>query len=602
MRALPGLIGRRIAAALPAGAELEIAAPLKIEVPVRMAELIALGARFVELPQVPGGLPAALEARLDQAVKSAIGAAAQAAAQAPAKPPATVPPGPVAIAAPGAAAAVEPPRITVADALMAWYRVQELSRILALFSEASLETWYRALARSAAPPPAADAAADAAAMDAAVAAVRADAGVPAAPLASRAVLLRARLALAAAAAARLAIELGDARLIQAVERATPAAAPEPAAAAAPAAVAPAGVSAAKAAPAAPPPQPRAPRRRAPAQTEGERVLPSAVPFLLLGMLSRMGYLEVLGATLDALGETELWPVFAAALAFKVLDRPERGWRRTPASVACASAFAAIQGDIAEPDLLECARRLSASLDPVDAALAASLIKGHDAARPLILVQAGDGLLLLDADGLFPFEWSRQADGFSPVLAQLPDAIVLVPRAAANSGMLAALAAGGFRFLTDAPPLRGETWRRLDVPGMPRYWTNDLKGDPVALARNGTGLPDLADQADALWRELELRPGVPLAADTAFERSLFRAAASALGAIAWTLWHDREPVYPLLALNRFSSLEARVRFDASTVRIRLPLGRRQQDLDAAGLLRPVKDVPWYGGRTVEFSGG
>jgi hypothetical protein len=35
---------------------------------------------------------------------------------------------------------------------------------------------------------------------------------------------------------------------------------------------------------------------------------------------------------------------------------------------------------------------------------------------------------------------------------------------------------------------------------------------------------------------------------------------------------------------------------------LPLGRRLQALDKAGLLAPVAAVPWLGGRRVEFGGG
>jgi hypothetical protein len=332
------------------------------------------------------------------------------------------------------------------------------------------------------------------------------------------------------------------------------------------------------------------------------VLSSAVPFLLLGVLSQIGYFEAVGATLEALRENELWPAFAAALAFKVLEPPQRGWRRTPDSLACASAFAGIEGDIAEPALLECARRLSGSLSPADAVLAASLINGHDPARPLLLARASAGLLLLDTDGLFPIAWSAQLDGLLPALRQLPDCTVLTPRAAAHPDLLAAIHAATFRFVTDAPPVRGESWRRLNVPGRPPFWTNDGNADPAALVRGAAGLSDLAGEAEDLWRELELRSALPLAADSELERSLSLAAASALGTIAWTLWHAREPVNPLLALRRFATLDARVRFDAETVRVRLPLGARQRDLDASGLLKPVKNVPWYGGRVVEFSGG
>lgn len=76
----------------------------------------------------------------------------------------------------------------------------------------------------------------------------------------------------------------------------------------------------------------------------------------------------------------------------------------------------------------------------------------------------------------------------------------------------------------------------------------------------------------------------------------------LSTIAWELWREREPTDSLLALERFGDLEGTVRFDAATVRVRLPLGKRFRDLERAGLLEDVPQVPWLDGRTVVFSGG
>jgi len=55
---------------------------------------------------------------------------------------------------------------------------------------------------------------------------------------------------------------------------------------------------------------------------------TALPFLLLAPLSRIGYFETLSAVLEAAKLEKPAPVFAAALAYKVLAPPERGWRRT----------------------------------------------------------------------------------------------------------------------------------------------------------------------------------------------------------------------------------------------------------------------------------
>ena len=97
-------------------------------------------------------------------------------------------------------------------------------------------------------------------------------------------------------------------------------------------------------------------------------------------------------------------------------------------------------------------------------------------------------------------------------------------------------------------------------------------------------------------------GVVHAPCPAFERTLTLAASVAAGMVAWDLWRDRERTTPLLALQRFGDLDARVRFDDEAVRVRLPLGRRHQELSRGGLLAPVRDLPWLEGRRVEFSGG
>jgi len=73
---------------------------------------------------------------------------------------------------------------------------------------------------------------------------------------------------------------------------------------------------------------------------GVRHVASALPFLLLGPLSEMGYLKTLAATMDAANASNLLPLFATALAYKVLAPPARGWRRDATMVDAAKAFAA----------------------------------------------------------------------------------------------------------------------------------------------------------------------------------------------------------------------------------------------------------------------
>jgi len=99
-----------------------------------------------------------------------------------------------------------------------------------------------------------------------------------------------------------------------------------------------------------------------------------------------------------------------------------------------------------------------------------------------------------------------------------------------------------------------------------------------------------------------RPAVPRATHPGLERTLTLLATAGLGTIAWLLWRDREPTDPLLALTRLGDLGGLVRFGADEVRVRLPYGRRHDDLAAHGLLADVPDVSWLDGRALTFGRG
>lgn len=601
LRGLPDLIGRRLAAIWTDGMDVEINRTVRIDVPVRVMELIALGAKFVELPDVPGGAAATLEARIDQAVKASF-----APDRAPADSvvaPSALPSGPAALASaePHPGFAQQLSQNAMANLLASWSHGDGLAARLLLFSESSLETWYASLASKAhglsrATPPASGSTAS---IDTSVRSVRDSLGIPASASADRAALLSARLVLAAVASGKLSLPPDDPSLIQSVERAVAFSSAEqsvqPAAITSPAAVAnPAPAAASTSAPPA--------TASLKAEMENTRHVSSALPFLLLSVLSRTGYLETVSASLDALGLNSLLPAFAAALAFKVLDPPERGWRRTPRSIITASVFAGIQGEIDEASLVHCSRLLEGSLSPLNALLAESLMRGHAADQPLVLSPAAHGLLLTDGEGVLPIAWAAQFSDLLPVLKQAPTAVLLTPIEVANPETLRQAHASGLSFLTNAPPVRGEQWRVLTAPGAVRYWTNDTASQASTLIVFAGRLQPMVQQSQTWWNELAARPGVPLAPDADFERTLALGAGVALGMIAWLLWRGREATSPLLALQRFADLDARVRFTKDTVQVRLPLGKRQQDLKASGLLKSVNDAPWYGGRTIEFAEG
>lgn len=319
---------------------------------------------------------------------------------------------------------------------------------------------------------------------------------------------------------------------------------------------------------------------------------SALPFLLVGSLARTGYLDAIGPALAAADLLDEAPLFAAALAYQVLGAPERGWRRSPADNATAAAFAGCES---VPDLSAFADRVRPVLPILDGVLALSVCRGHEPTDPLLVTGVDGGLLLVDAQGVFPIAWAPDVAGLLTHWEMCGRPTVVVRDGALPSSCLRDLAAAGAPLLTDARPLRGDPLRRL--PWNSPLWTY---GEPDC--RLAAAFPGHAQRLGRLVDELfTARKAVPRS-DGVLDRTAALAAALSLGLIAWTLWRDVETPDPVLALTRFADLDATVRFTRDAVRVRLPLGRRHSDLLHAGLLADVPDVVWLGGRTLTFSGG
>ena len=117
---------------------------------------------------------------------------------------------------------------------------------------------------------------------------------------------------------------------------------------------------------------------------------SALPFLMLGPLSRLGYLKALTAVLAASNSTDAAPIFATALAYKVAAPPARGWRRDEKAITTASLFAGLEQPAEGTLLAELARTLSAQLSPLEP-LGGALIAGHNQDQPYCFWTKGDGL-------------------------------------------------------------------------------------------------------------------------------------------------------------------------------------------------------------------
>ncbi|HEX6354204.1 hypothetical protein [Actinophytocola sp.] len=322
------------------------------------------------------------------------------------------------------------------------------------------------------------------------------------------------------------------------------------------------------------------------EATGERHVSSVLPFLLAGPLARIGYLDAIGPALEAVDLVAEAPLFAAALAYKVLGGVERGWRRTAEDNIAAATFAGLES---VPDLSGFARRVRPALPVLDGVLALSLCRGHDPAEPLLITGVDGGLLLVDAQGLFPIAWATDVVPYWEACGRPPVAVCDSPL---PPNCLRELAAAGVSFITDVRPLRDDPVTRL--PWRTPLWTS---GEPPL--RLAADLPTHTARLAELVQALTVaRRAVPLAEDGALERSATLAASLGLGAIAWTLWRAD----PVLALTRFADLEATVHFAPDAVRVRIPLGRRHADLLRSGALTDVHDVVWLAGRTLTFSGG
>ncbi len=597
LEAVPALVAARLAELLAEAAEGEISEPVRIRVPVRLAELLTAGA-------VAGGRPdgGALVERLDRALAAEVVPRLRQATAVPADPPAP---------AEGRVSPVQlasPAPVLLLGRLLPWRAADALDALVSRMPAAAVDGWLAALA---AEPGAPGGPIDEREIEGLLARRKAELAASPARLSPAA----RRLLLIAEAAAKLAVPAGDPALKAVLDRLAPrpAAGPEdpPAPETAPAAPRPAPPEVRER------PAPAAGERAAPAspvpavdlapRLEGEVRVASTLPWLLLGPLSRIGTLETLAAVLELAGLATSAPCFAAALAHKVLEPPGRGWHRSPAARAAAAAFAGLEdpawrGPVSEPVIGRFAAAVADFVCLLDADLARATLAGRPAGSPLVLwrLPADAGLLLLDPQGLFPVAWEETVEGLGPVLALADRSPLLVPAAAADPAVLAGLDAAGARFLTPAPPTRVEPWVRQPGPG--RWWTNRPRPATPELRREMARIDELSGQAEELAGELGHRPAVVHDAGSALERSVTLAAAAALGTLAWTLWREREPTDPQLALQRFADLDGVVCFGGERIRVRLPLGKRHRDLYEHGLLADVAGVPWLGGRVVEFSGG
>jgi len=286
---------------------------------------------------------------------------------------------------------------------------------------------------------------------------------------------------------------------------------------------------------------------------------------------------------------------AAGIAAKVLDPLERGWSRSPADRLAMAVFAGRTEPTQDAEVAAAAVRLQPLFAPLDAALRGVLARARRSV-PLVLWRDERGWHLFDTDGMVVIAASTE---LRAVLAATFPSLLLVPSRNADAATLEQVDYANTRFVTDAPPSRGETWRSF-AGTTRRLYTNDTAAAPAQLAAHTAHFGHWLALADELAEVLAERPAIPRDPLTAFEATCTLAATAALADIGARLF-PAESTTPVLAMTRFRDLDARVWIDVDRIRVRVPLGRRHADLLRHGVLGTFVP-PWVRGRTVDVGGG
>ena len=610
---LPALLAERLGALFAEEDAREYAAPVRLRLPVRLSELsVGMASELgINRPATDPRLEAAFGERLDAALRAALALGSEAAPE----PDLTSRVTRTRARGEESAASGAPAGRELPSLLLDWARDGALEQRLAALSDEQIAVWQGALSRAAAE---GGAAADQP-IPGDVARIeeflRARTG--ASVIGTAIGRLRRRVLLAGEAATKFEVAIDDYRLWQMLDRLlAPQPAPEPTGGGSeqglgaelrgvPIDDAPPPLRAGSVIAAMPSASPHSAVRRS--SSTWEVKIECALPFLLLGPLTQLGCIEAVTAVLDAARMTDESPLLAAALAYKVLEPPERGWRRSPASIVAAAAFAGSQEAIAEAALVDFSRRIAPHIAALDIVLADAVIAGHASEAPVVLhapePKTETGLLLADTPGCFPLACADVVDPLLAILRRLSGPVVMISGDSATPGLLRDLDQAGLAFVTDAPPTRHERWQRVRQGTQALGWTNFPEPGSQRILGAARKLAAACADAQDLSQELSaVRPAVVRAYSPALDRHLTVAAGVAMGMAAWEMWQGSATVNPQKTLYRYCDLDARVRFDSTSVLVSLPLGRRHQELDKAGLLRPVTSIPWFGGRRLEFGGG
>ncbi len=324
---------------------------------------------------------------------------------------------------------------------------------------------------------------------------------------------------------------------------------------------------------------------------------SALPFLLLGILQRTGYLECLSATLESRQASELAPVFAAALALILLPEKSRGVLLDNDERVIVETFSSLASLPAPQAFDDYDWRVGDAMSAADANLHAELVRGHTPGTPLFVERFARGWMIFDTEGMFPVAYAYDVERLDACLRAFNSNALLLSTAAIDNAISGYLAEARQLFATDSLPGREDHWRTID--GARGLWTG--RDRPISCAEiarfqaSAEAAEQFTSSCIASPLAQQLRPDSPLFTSTAL------AAGVGLADIALTLWADREFAHPSLARNRMQDLGARVRIDAEQIRVSLAVGRRYLDLRDNGFLADVDGIPWLSNRRLIFTG-
>lgn len=344
-------------------------------------------------------------------------------------------------------------------------------------------------------------------------------------------------------------------------------------------------------------RPRAPPMRQPLRAPV--AVDSVLPFIVMGILARGHYFDGLRAALASAALLDQSHCFGAAMAYKLAPPPRGGWDRSAATRCVAAVMCGQEEPPDNASMARFLRGLSATCAPLDAALLAPVRARRKSPGILVDGAQSGGWMVLDIASAQPLLWCADSRAVLRLADLLPGRLWWLAPAATDSPLLAGLTQGRLRAvaLGASPPVAG--WRAAGAG----IWTNE----PL-LCRHGARLQCVLDEARAVLALTDTecmtrRPLLVPAAGPAgpAEASIMLAVCSALGELAHTLWHGREPTQPLLALQRFADFGGTVSIEEERVLVRPVLGRRFMDVSGHGMLRDITGIPWWPGRRVEFAG-